>query len=127
MEEALKQDNINTLSQEPADATNDSILTTFNENNDNQIQAFVSEDFITQAQGKFESSQNVSAQAFDTQFGSFSSDEFGNWQYKLNNQLAEVQSLSAGDAINEFINLFHGTISNYFSNRSPINIHTRKA
>tara|TARA_R110001592_G_scaffold363077_1_gene680055 strand:- start:23400 stop:24989 length:1590 start_codon:yes stop_codon:yes gene_type:complete len=100
-----KQETINTSSQEYTDTNSDSILTTINENSTNQILASVSEDFITRVHGKLESSQNLSAQVLDTQFGSFSSDGLGNWQYNLNNQLQEVQSLSAGDTINDIINL----------------------
>lgn len=95
----------NPSTTETNEAINDSLLTTVNESSLNQIQASVSEDFITQAQGQFASNLNVAAQSFETQFGSFSSDTLGNWQYNLNNHLADVQSLSSGDSINDIIRL----------------------
>jgi VCBS repeat-containing protein len=94
------------------DISNDSALTAINNAQVNQIQASVSEDFITQAQGKFAPNLNITAQSFETQFGSFSSDGLGNWQYTLNNQLAEVQSLSSGTSINDLISLTTSTGQN---------------
>ena len=94
------------------DTNADSSLTAINESNVNQIQASVSEDFITQTQGQFAPNLNIAAQSFETKFGSFSTDALGNWQYNLNNQLAEVQSLSSGDSINDLIRLTSNTGQN---------------
>tara|TARA_R110001592_G_scaffold9288_1_gene49515 strand:+ start:6303 stop:7910 length:1608 start_codon:yes stop_codon:yes gene_type:complete len=99
------QEQVDTPIQETIGSIEDSTLTAINENNVDQVQASVSEDFITQIQGKLESNQNLSAQTLDTSFGSFSTDGLGNWQYTLNNELAEIQSLSAGNAISDLINL----------------------
>ncbi len=96
---------INFPNQENSNSTEDTSLTAINDVNIDQIQASVSEDFITAVHGKFETNQNISPQSFDTAFGTFTSDSSGNWQYVLNNQLTNVQSLSAGDSINDVINL----------------------
>jgi VCBS repeat-containing protein len=101
----IKQELASLAPNENATTVSDSILTAIDENNISQIQASVSEDFITQTQGRFETNQTFSAQTLDTQFGSFSSDGLGNWQYNLDNQLSEIQSLSAGDTINDIVNL----------------------
>ncbi|MFT6904536.1 MAG: VCBS repeat-containing protein [Oleiphilaceae bacterium] len=102
---AIDQEFSSPSPNESSTTVSDSILTAINKNNISQIQASVSEDFITQTQGRFETNQIVSTQTLDTQFGSFSSDGSGNWQYNLNNQLSEIQSLSAGNTINDIVNL----------------------
>lgn len=100
-----KNEESNPANTETNEAIDESFLTAVNESSLNQIQASVSEDFITQAKGQFSPNLNVDAQSLETPFGSFSSDALGNWQYNLNNQLADVQSLSSGDSINDIIKL----------------------
>lgn len=106
---SINQETVNSISTENLQFDEDSTLTTINSNPISQIQASVSEDFITQTSGKFESSLTMPAQEIDTPLGTFTSDGTGNWQYSLNNQLAEVQALSSGDSINDLIELTSNT------------------
>lgn len=102
---SVNQESINSTSPENININGDSTLTTIGGNSVSQIQASVSEDFITQTRGKFETNQNISAQEIQTSLGTFTTDAAGNWQYSLNNQLEEVQSLSSGESISDLIEL----------------------
>lgn len=106
---SINNDASSESSSDNTDLTSDNALTAFSTENINQIQASVAEDFITQTQGQFAPNLNVAAQSFETSFGSFSTNELGQWQYNLNNQLEDVQSLPSGDSINDLINLTTNT------------------
>lgn len=71
----------------------------------NLIQSNLSEDLITEARGSFDTTSKVNAQTIETQYGRLVCNEDGTWNYTLNNQQSNVQSLSAGSSIEDTINL----------------------
>lgn len=71
----------------------------------NQILSNVSEDFITNTRGSFEAHVNVKAQTVDTQYGKLVTYGDGSWDYTLNNQQNDIQSLSAGSTLEDTIKL----------------------
>lgn len=71
----------------------------------NQINSFVSEDFVTQTQGNFDAELAIPAQTIETQYGTFNSSQDGTWTYQLNNAAPEIQSLSAGQILNDSLRL----------------------
>lgn len=74
----------------------------------NQINGFLSEDFITQTQGSFDAELDISAQTINTAFGTFTSNDEGQWSYQLNNSAVEVQSLAAGQTVSDRISVSGG-------------------
>jgi VCBS repeat-containing protein len=98
------------------DETSDTLLPTANigENSDPRTidlgKINVSEDISVEHAG--DSSINASAQALDTQYGTLSVSDTGAWQYQLNNQLGDIQQLSAGDSLKEVITV-KGNNANY--------------
>ena len=101
----LNQDNASQSSTQIFESDNDNSLLGIIENNTTTIQSSVSEDFITSTQGKFSTNLSIPEQNIQTSFGLFSSDSSGNWFYQLNNQLAKVQALAAGENMTDIINL----------------------
>ena len=71
----------------------------------NQINSFVSEDFATRTQGAFDAELTIPTQTIDTQYGSFISSQDGSWSYQLNNASPDIQSLAAGQTLNDTITL----------------------
>jgi len=67
--------------------------------------ANVTEDFQTALQGKVNADASFIANTQNTSLGEISYNEQGDWQYQLNNQLSEVQTLGAGDTLTESITL----------------------
>ena len=87
------------------DANNDDPFLDDSINSDtNQIRSNVSEDFITNTRGSFEAN-NVKAQTVDTQYGKLVANGDGSWDYTLNNQQSDIQSLSAGSTVEDTIKL----------------------
>jgi len=71
--------------------------------NTEQSFANVTEDFQTALQGKINADTSFIANTQTTNLGEISYDEQGDWQYQLNNQLSEIQTLGAGDTLTESI------------------------
>ena len=67
--------------------------------------ANVTEDFLLSAEGKVGVDVRFLPDTLDTQCGEISYNEQGDWRYTLDNNLAEVQQLGAGDTLNESIEL----------------------
>jgi len=65
--------------------------------------ANVTEDFQTVLQGKINADTSFIANTQTTSLGEISYDEQGDWQYQLNNQRSEIQTLGAGDTLTESI------------------------
>jgi len=107
-------DILNSTNQSYSDA-NDTLITNSLANENNFIdtstsvigQSFanVTEDFQTVLQGKINSDISFTPNTQNTNFGEISYDEQGNWQYSLNNQLTNIQTLGAGDTLTESIPL----------------------
>ena len=104
---------LNNSQQSDIDTTNTTTKNFSNENNlvdpsstiIGQSFANVTEDFQNVFQGKIETNSSFTPNSLDTNYGTISYDEQGNWQYSLNNQLSNIQELGAGDTLTDNISL----------------------
>ncbi len=88
---------------EPANAT--AVVTSAPQSSGDSINISLSEDFITRAQGKLDIGTGFTEQTLDSRYGSLSVSTDGTWVYQLNNQLTDIQSLGAGQSLNETLTL----------------------
>ena len=105
---------LNGINQSYSEPSNTSINNSFADENNfvdpalsiiGQSFANVTEDFQTVLQGKINADTSFIAKTQTTSLGEITYDVQGDWQYQLNNQLSEVQTLGAGDTLTEVITL----------------------